>query len=196
MRSRNAVLTGNSAWMKRCRCRRIETQPKNLSSGLSSGPVISFCGCGLGRHSVPSASCVSTVGTAPAHDRAGRTRDKCGACTGKKQRNRRFRFGHRTACSCSHSLCGCNLCSVLWPGLGDGRGIGDPGQLDAAGDIAANGLLSGWDCMYAKLGPGELAMAIGLCCGFNGDDGIMAAAALGDGCGICWPVGEVMLKLG
>lgn len=83
-----------------------------------------------------------------------------------------------------------------WPGLGDGRGIGEPGQLEAAGDIAANGLLSGCDCMYAKLGPGELAMPIGLCCGFRGDDGIIAAAALGDGCGICCPVGEVILKLG
>lgn len=93
-----------------------------------------------------------------------------------------------------NSLCGCNLCSVLWPGLGDGRGIGEPGQ--AAGDMAANGLLSGCDCMNAKLGPGELAIPIGLGCGFKGDDGIIAAAALGDGCGICCPVGEVMLKLG
>lgn len=37
--------------------------------------------------------------------------------------------------------CGCNLCSGLWPGRGDG--LGEPGQLAAAGDIAANGLLSG-----------------------------------------------------
>lgn len=87
-------------------------------------------------------------------------------------------------------LCGGNLCSVL----GEGRCIGEPGQLEAAGDIAANGLLSACDCIYAKLGPGELA--IGLCCGFSGDDGIIAAAALGDGCGICCPVGDVMLKLG
>lgn len=41
----------------------------------------------------------------------------------------------------SHLPCGCNLCSGLCPGRGEGRG--DPGQLAAAGDIAANGLLSG-----------------------------------------------------
>lgn len=40
---------------------------------------MSFCGCGQGRHNVSSASCVKSVGTAPAHERAGMTRDKCGA---------------------------------------------------------------------------------------------------------------------
>lgn len=70
--------------------------------------------------------------------------------------------------------CVCNLCSGLCPGLGDGRGIGEPGQLDAAGDRAGNGLLSACDCMY-----GECATAIGLGCGFSGLDGIKLA--LGDG---------------
>lgn len=41
-----------------------------------------------------------------------------------------------------------------------------------------------------------MAIVIGLACGFNGDDGIIAVAALGEGCGICCPVGDVMLKLG
>lgn len=48
----------------------------------------------------------------------------------------------------NYSLCCCEtLCSGLWPGRGDGRGMpGDPGQFDpalAAGDITLNGLLSG-----------------------------------------------------
>lgn len=40
---------------------------------------MSFCGCEHGRHNVSNASCVNRVGTAPAHERAGITRDKCGA---------------------------------------------------------------------------------------------------------------------
>lgn len=40
---------------------------------------MSFCGCGHGRHNVSSASCVNSVGTAPAHERAGITREICGA---------------------------------------------------------------------------------------------------------------------
>lgn len=69
---------------------------------------------------------------------------------------------------------------------------GDPGQLElaAAGDITLNGLLSGWFCMYAILGPGEWA-AIGLGWGLRGDAGMKLA--LGDGCGMLG--GEVMPKL-
>lgn len=65
--------------MNRWRLRRMYTQPRNLSSGHSSGPGISFCGCGQGQHNVSKASCVNSVGTAPAHDLAGRTRETCGA---------------------------------------------------------------------------------------------------------------------
>lgn len=71
--------TVSSDWIKRCKFLRIETQPRKRSNGLSSGPGISFCGCGHGRHNVSSASCVNSVGTAPAHERAGITREICGA---------------------------------------------------------------------------------------------------------------------
>lgn len=79
--SNSFILTGKSVWRNRCRLRRIDTQPKKRSSGLKSGPGISLCGCELGRHNVSSASCVNNVGTAPAHDRAGKVRGKCGAWT-------------------------------------------------------------------------------------------------------------------
>lgn len=70
---------------------------------------------------------------------------------------------------------------------------GEPGQLEAAGECALNGL-SVWPDMYGRLvGPGECD-AIGLGCGFNGEDGIRPP--LGEGCGICGAGGEVMLKLG
>lgn len=46
--------------------------------------------------------------------------------------------------------------------------------------------------MYAKLGPGECAIGLGW--GFKGLEGIIPP--LGDGCGICGPGGEVMLKFG
>lgn len=105
-----------------CKFLRIDTQPKNRSNGLKSGPGMSLCGCGPGRHKFSNASYEMTVGTAPAHERAGITRDKCTAA---------------------------NLCSGLWPGRGDGRGIGDPGQFEATpGDSAeVNGLFSVCDCM-------------------------------------------------
>lgn len=72
--------------MKRCRWRRIKPHPRNLSSGHKSGPGISFCGCGPGRQSVSRASSVNRVGVAPAHDRAGKTREMCGAATSIKSR--------------------------------------------------------------------------------------------------------------
>lgn len=89
----------------------------------------------------------------------------------------------------------CILCSGLCPGRGDGRGIGEPGQLDATpGDSAdVKGLLScACDCIYPILGPGE--WAIGLGCGFNGLDGMIPP--LGDGWCMCGPGGDVILKLG
>lgn len=88
----------------------------------------------------------------------------------------------------------CILCSGLWPGRGDGRGIGDPGQFVATpGDRADVNGLSVCDCMYPKFGPGECA-AIGLGCGFNGLDGIIPP--LGEGWGIWGPGGDVILKFG
>lgn len=69
------VITQSSDWMKRCRLRRIYPHPRNRSSGLSSEPNMSLCGCRLGRQSVSRASSVNSVGTADAQERAGRTRD-------------------------------------------------------------------------------------------------------------------------
>lgn len=51
------------------------TQPRNLSSGDSSGPG-RCCGWGEGEHNRSRASWVNNVGTAPAHERWGRTRDR------------------------------------------------------------------------------------------------------------------------
>lgn len=82
--------TVSSDWINRWRFRLIDTQPKNRSNGLNSGPGISFCGCGHGRHSVSNASCVKSVGTAPAHERAGMTRDKCGALAAKRNIDKRI----------------------------------------------------------------------------------------------------------
>lgn len=100
----------------------MNTQPKKRSNGLISGPVISLLGCGLGRQSVSNASCVSNVGTAPAHERFEGTRD----------------IADEVAVLPPELPL--DLCSGLWPGRGDGRGIlGEPGQLVLAGDMAVNG---------------------------------------------------------
>jgi hypothetical protein len=61
--------------MNLCSWRRMYTQPRNLSSGESSGPG-RCCGWGEGEHNRSRASWVNNVGTAPAQDRCGSTRER------------------------------------------------------------------------------------------------------------------------
>lgn len=71
-------LTSASDAINRCKLRRIDTEPRNRSSGESSGPGISLLGCGQSRQIISRASTVIFVGYAPAHDRFGNTRAVCG----------------------------------------------------------------------------------------------------------------------
>lgn len=71
------------------------THPKNLSNGHCSGPGISFCGCGVGQQREASASCVYKVGTAPAQDLAGSTRETCGVIAMEEEKKRFEQFAHQ-----------------------------------------------------------------------------------------------------
>ena len=92
--------------------------PKNLSSGERSGPGNPE-GCGEGQQSNSRASWVRSVGTAPAHERWGSTLEIWVPALWSEA---------------------CGLCNAACPGLcagraGDGLGtLGDPGQLEAAGE--------------------------------------------------------------
>lgn len=133
--------TQSSVWMNRCSCLRIYTQPRNLSSGDRSGPVDPGIS-GDGQQSDSSASWVRRVGTAPAHDLCGRTLDMWLPDLWSEDK-----LPIRQASDCG-------LWRAAWPGLcpglaGDGRGtLGDPGQLEAAGEAMlcdeGNGLPSMW----------------------------------------------------